>query len=69
VDGPCFIAVAQLMIALDATIASIAGAQGAAFVHGFSVATAWGAGILLLAAALVAAVLINPGRAQPHRVG
>src|SRR3989454_380256 len=46
--------------------AGFAGVHAAAFVHGFSVATAWGAGILVLAA-LVAAVLINASRPQPHR--
>jgi len=46
--------------------AGFAGAQAAAFVHGFSVATAWGAVILVLAA-LVATVLISAGRPQPHR--
>jgi len=46
--------------------AGFAGAQAAAFVHGFSVATVWGVVILVLAA-LVATVLISAGRPQPHR--
>ena len=46
--------------------AGFAGTRAAAFVHGFSTATALGAGILVVAA-LVAAVLITAGRPQPHR--
>jgi len=47
--------------------AGFAGAQAAAFVHGFSVAAAWGTGIFVLGA-LVAGLLINAGRPQPHRI-
>jgi len=46
--------------------AGYAGTRAAAFVHGLSVATALGVGILVVAA-LVAAVLISAGRPQPHR--
>src|SRR5207249_702976 len=45
--------------------AGFIGSRAAAFVHGFSVATAWGAGILVLAA-LVAIVFISAGRPRAH---
>jgi len=51
-------------IATSAT-AGFAGARAAAIVHGFAVATAWGAAILV-ACAVVAAVLITAPRPQPH---
>ena len=51
-------------IATSAT-AGFAGARAAAIVHGFAVATAWGAAILV-ACAVVAAVLITAPRPEPH---
>jgi MFS family permease len=51
-------------IAASAT-AGFAGARAAAIVHGFAVATAWGAAILV-ACAVVAAVLITAPRPKPH---
>ena len=51
-------------IATSAT-AGFAGARAAAIVHGFVVATAWGAAILV-ACAFAAAVLITAPRPQPH---
>jgi len=51
-------------IATSAT-AGFAGARAAAIVHGFSVATAWGAAILV-AGGVVAALLITAPRPQPH---
>lgn len=52
-------------IAIGAT-AAYAGPRATAIVHGFSVATAWGVGILL-AGAVAAAVLINAKRPTSHR--
>ena len=46
--------------------AGFIGTRAGAFVHGFSMATAWGAGILVLAA-LIAAVTINAARPQPQK--
>src|SRR5438270_1052592 len=46
--------------------AGFVGSRAGAFVHGFSMATAWGAGILVLAA-LIAAVTINAARPQPQK--
>ena len=51
-------------IAVAATVA-FSGPRPVAIVHGFAQATAWGAGIMLLAA-LVAAVLINAPRPAPE---
>jgi len=56
-------------IATSATAAYVAGAHGSmsvqALVHGYSVATGWGVGILVLGA-VVSGVLINAGRPRPH---
>jgi hypothetical protein len=56
-------------IATTATAAYVAGAHGPmsvqALVHGYSVATGWGVGILVLGA-VVSGVLINAGRPRPH---
>jgi hypothetical protein len=50
-------------VAVSATAAFI-GPRAEALVHGFALATAWGAGIMLLSA-LVAAVLIDAPRPAP----
>ena len=56
-------------IATSATAAYVAGSHGLmsvqALVHGYSVATGWGVGILVLGA-VVSGVLINAGRPRPH---
>jgi sugar phosphate permease len=52
-------------IAIGATAAYV-GPRAGALVHGFSVATAGGVAILVLAA-VTAALLINTGRPAPHR--
>ena len=56
-------------IAASATAAYVASSHGSmsvqALVHGYSVATGWGVGILVLGAA-AALVLINAGKPQPH---
>ena len=58
-------------IAASATAAYVVSSHGSmsvqALVHGYSVATGWGVGILVLGAA-VALVLINAGKPQPHPV-
>jgi len=51
-------------VAAGATAAFI-GPRAAALVHGFSVATAWGALVLVLAAALAAVLIVAPRPARP----
>ncbi len=58
-------------IAASATVAYLAGLRPSAggmnqaLVHGYAVATAWAAGVLVLGA-VVTAILINAGRPAPH---